>query len=71
MIENYEFWGLIATLIGGFGAVIALLLSFRSELIRVSDKSEQKDDEIETKVTNLTIEFRATHCKDQIQGAKE
>jgi len=65
MIENLDFWIVILTLIGGFGTVIALLLNFRSDLVRISDKSEQKDDEIETKVTNLTIEFhecRASKC---------
>ncbi len=62
---DYEFIGLIVTIIGGFGAVIALLLNFRSELVRVSEKSEQKDDDIETKVTNLSIVFhecRASKC---------
>ena len=74
MIENLDFWIVILTLIGGFGAIIGLLLSFKSDIIRVSEKSEQKADEIEGKVSNLSIEFyecRAAHCNDRVWGSKE
>jgi hypothetical protein len=74
MIENLDFWIVILTLIGGFGAVIGLLLSFKSDLIRVSDRSEQKDSEIEEKLISLSKDFyecRAAHCNEWMKGAKE
>ena len=74
MIDNLEFWAMILTILGGFASVIGLLLSFKSDIIRVSERSEQKDDEIEGKVSNLSIEFyecRAAHCNDRVPGSKE
>jgi len=65
IIDNLDFWALIVTLIGGFGAVIGLLLSFKADLTRITERSEAKYDEIEGKINALGIEFyecRASKC---------
>ena len=74
MIADPEFWVIVLTLIGGFGAVIGLLLSFKSDLVRISERSEARDDELSDKLNDLCVEFhecRATHRECNSVGVEK
>lgn len=54
MIENID---IILTLLGGFVAVIGLQINIRSEIKDVKAQSDEKDEKISVKLSQIQREF--------------